>query len=553
MNVGKVAFRFTRSLFRPAVDSAASLATRAGTSQSQSMPKLIPGSTKLFNSLNTYGHSLKDLAKRHTAPAEAPAAPLVIAQLQAARDERRVASFVVQQHSTCDTIFIDVGAGNRALNMLQTIVTLDEALLQPTPASKAQKAKAAMSRARRRSRTRGRLLPPPLLLPPPPSLPPPQSPPPPPARLRGCRTCVITLHGGSDAAQNASTLRDALRARGVPLLVLRGAASAGSGLEPVPRLMQRRTSNGRRAIDLAQSVVHSAARHARPSQRLILRLDSGMEADSILTAHLVLSQALCRLHMLLLPNRTAGAEVMLGRSWDAAWDSPEHAAAAMAWSDWSARALAVAIKKQKRECQTRIVRVPDVPPAVPPAMPPAVPSAAPTAVTRLIGSSSPSSPPSPSFDALPGCPSTSSGRTRNGQAPHTGGDRRGGENIGGGAGRDLTHLSRLSREDEARLDALFASHKCTHAYLDVGSNIGVQLRKLYEPRKYRGASVLPIFDAHFGADRCRVCAIGVEVYDGRTRHRLRQPSNPNPLIAQRFRSVPPCAQLRLPNPNAHPC
>ena len=58
--------------------------------------------------------------------------------------------------------------------------------------------------------------------------------------------------------------------------------------------------------------------------------------------------------------------------------------------------------------------------------------------------------------------------------PHTGGDRRGGENIGGGAGRDLTHLSRLSREDEARLDALFASHKCTHAYLDVGSNIGVQ-------------------------------------------------------------------------------
>jgi len=29
-------------------------------------------------------------------------------------------------------------------------------------------------------------------------------------------------------------------------------------------------------------------------------------------------------------------------------------------------------------------------------------------------------------------------------------------------------------------------HKCTGAYLDVGSNIGVQIRKLYEPHKYAG-------------------------------------------------------------------
>jgi len=89
---------------------------------------------------------------------------------------------------------------------------------------------------------------------------------------------------------------------------------------------------------------------------------------------------------------------------------------------------------------------------------------------------------------------------------------------------------------------------CQHAYLDVGSNIGVQIRKLYEPALYTGydpkmrglakrfgvdseptaaeraagivkgvewwnttSRVLPIFEEYFGpAPRCRVCAIGVE-------------------------------------------
>ena len=35
---------------------------------------------------------------------------------------------------------------------------------------------------------------------------------------------------------------------------------------------------------------------------------------------------------------------------------------------------------------------------------------------------------------------------------------------------------------------------CYHVYLDVGSNIGVQVRKLYEPRKYPDAYVHEIFD-----------------------------------------------------------
>jgi hypothetical protein len=95
---------------------------------------------------------------------------------------------------------------------------------------------------------------------------------------------------------------------------------------------------------------------------------------------------------------------------------------------------------------------------------------------------------------------------------------------------------------------LLLASRCSKAYLDIGSNIGVQIRKLYEPSKYAGkdplmrelarkfdlleeptakekragvvkgqafwnttSPVLPIFDDFFGkASRCQVCAIGVE-------------------------------------------
>ena len=59
---------------------------------------------------------------------------------------------------------------------------------------------------------------------------------------------------------------------------------------------------------------------------------------------------------------------------------------------------------------------------------------------------------------------------------------------------------------------------CYHVYLDVGSNIGVQVRKLYEPRKYPDAYVHEIFDSYFGPIEDRenednpetVCAVGFE-------------------------------------------
>ena len=55
---------------------------------------------------------------------------------------------------------------------------------------------------------------------------------------------------------------------------------------------------------------------------------------------------------------------------------------------------------------------------------------------------------------------------------------------------------------------------CLHVFLDLGSNRGVQIRKLYQPYLFPGAGVLQIFDRYFGpfAERnlSEVCAVGFE-------------------------------------------
>lgn len=56
---------------------------------------------------------------------------------------------------------------------------------------------------------------------------------------------------------------------------------------------------------------------------------------------------------------------------------------------------------------------------------------------------------------------------------------------------------------------------CAFIYLDVGSNVGVQVRKFYEPERYVGAPVLQYFDRNFGdatfrRTSSRVCALGME-------------------------------------------
>ena len=51
---------------------------------------------------------------------------------------------------------------------------------------------------------------------------------------------------------------------------------------------------------------------------------------------------------------------------------------------------------------------------------------------------------------------------------------------------------------------------CSGFYIDLGTNIGVQVRKLFEPGRYPGAAMAAKFDKFFGARRGHVCAIGLE-------------------------------------------
>jgi len=55
---------------------------------------------------------------------------------------------------------------------------------------------------------------------------------------------------------------------------------------------------------------------------------------------------------------------------------------------------------------------------------------------------------------------------------------------------------------------------CLHVYLDVGTNVGIQIRKIFEPSLFPGAPALPIFDKYFGSPDTRkpqdVCVVGFE-------------------------------------------
>ena len=96
----------------------------------------------------------------------------------------------------------------------------------------------------------------------------------------------------------------------------------------------------------------------------------------------------------------------------------------------------------------------------------------------------------------------------------------------------------LFAHDMARLDAMFATHNCRHVYLDAGTNVGVQIRKVLEPARYplSGAGrsehqfvaaakyTHEVMRSNFGgnASRCNVCAVGIE---------------PNPMHAVRLRKL----------------
>ena len=76
----------------------------------------------------------------------------------------------------------------------------------------------------------------------------------------------------------------------------------------------------------------------------------------------------------------------------------------------------------------------------------------------------------------------------------------------------------------SELDLKFNLDGCYHVYLDVGSNVGIQVRKIYEPEKYVKSMAIPYYDSLFGPVELRrqkfipdlrekketVCAVGFE-------------------------------------------
>ena len=60
---------------------------------------------------------------------------------------------------------------------------------------------------------------------------------------------------------------------------------------------------------------------------------------------------------------------------------------------------------------------------------------------------------------------------------------------------------------------------CFHVYLDVGSNVGIQVRKIFEPQLFPNATALEFYDKYFGPLSSRrekgvVCVVGFEPNPG---------------------------------------
>ena len=53
---------------------------------------------------------------------------------------------------------------------------------------------------------------------------------------------------------------------------------------------------------------------------------------------------------------------------------------------------------------------------------------------------------------------------------------------------------------------------CLHVFIDLGSNRGLQIRKLYEPGTFPLAPVLPLYQKYFGRPEDRnlqeICSVG---------------------------------------------
>jgi hypothetical protein len=81
--------------------------------------------------------------------------------------------------------------------------------------------------------------------------------------------------------------------------------------------------------------------------------------------------------------------------------------------------------------------------------------------------------------------------------------------------------AKLGTKEKEKSNLKSELSNCKSLYIDVGTNIGVQIRKLFEPNRYPHAAVLPIFDEYFG-DQIRnkspyLCAIGFELNPSHTK------------------------------------
>ena len=76
----------------------------------------------------------------------------------------------------------------------------------------------------------------------------------------------------------------------------------------------------------------------------------------------------------------------------------------------------------------------------------------------------------------------------------------------------FARLKEVHNEQKNKFYQFIKSGKCQHVYLDIGTNIGVQIRKLYQPEGYPNAPILPFFNKSFGDVRTRhkVCSVGFE-------------------------------------------
>mmetsp|Transcript_43258 Transcript_43258/g.72115 ORF Transcript_43258/g.72115 Transcript_43258/m.72115 type:complete len:346 (+) Transcript_43258:117-1154(+) len=79
------------------------------------------------------------------------------------------------------------------------------------------------------------------------------------------------------------------------------------------------------------------------------------------------------------------------------------------------------------------------------------------------------------------------------------------------AARLKSSVSVVEAAEDGDVHELFDHYNCEHVYIDMGTNVGVQIRKIHEPQKYPNALALPVFQKYFGpGPRCNVCTIGFE-------------------------------------------